>query len=286
MVYGEKVNQLLVVFDVFVGYFNCRLKGKNVSFLAGFALEYAFDGFFALAKLFEFSLVSALLAFGGGKHPDYLLPAEEGFIHALDVKQLALDPVVGVSVGVLHVLELGFGHLLEVALGWVGEIPTADVLVGVVLEVVVFVLKHGSDHLLIARVLSISDLDHTLELLLLDLHGGYDFLQERLELDDVVLVLLAGAGLLVLIDLELLAVLVENLFGSLLEQVVEDLVEVALVSGEDLELPRLGQVVVLGQFFHEALKEVAALFYEAVVFVAYEFLLRESGDEDTGPSLA
>lgn len=111
-------------------------------------------------------------------------------------------------------------------------------------------------------------------MLFLHLHHRYDFPQKHLEVNDVLLVLLQLRALLFLIHIEIQSVLFEDLHGRLLDEIPQDLLDVALVSGENLEFPRVREVVVLSQFLHEALEETASLVYEFVVIVAYEFFLR------------
>lgn len=68
--------------------------------------------------------------------------------------------------------------------------------------------------------------------------------------------------LLVFFDMEVEAVLLEDLHGRLLNHCVEGLVDVTLLTREYPELLGVNEVLELGQILQELLKEIPALLYK------------------------
>lgn len=157
-------------------------------------------------------LVTALLALGRRLQPDHVLATLERALEALEVEQLALEPVVSLLEGVAHPLPLSRELLAELLSSHrVRQDSLARVSFTHVLEVVIFVLNKAFDGRDVGGVLHISDRRHLLELLLLDLHDGESLFEEALEIEDVLLILGQIGHVLGLIDVKVLAVLLKNL---------------------------------------------------------------------------
>lgn len=212
MVDSEEVDELLVVLDILLRDLDGGLEREDVVLLARLALEERLEGRLALGQLLELLLVAALLALGRRLQPDHVLATLERALEALQVEQLALQPVVGLLEGVAHPLPLSRELLAELLPSHrVRQYSLAGVCFSHVLEVVIFVLNKALDGRDVGGVLHISDRRHLLELLLLDLHDGERLSEEALEVEDVLLVLGQVGHVLGLVDVKVLAVLLENL---------------------------------------------------------------------------
>ena len=126
---------------------------------------------------------------------------------------------------------------------------------------------------------------HLFELILLDLHHRQRLSEEALEIHDVLLVVRKGRAILVLINVEVEAILLQNLHGVQFFEGAKHLLDVALFSCEKLEFFGASNILVFTAFFHEALEKGAAFLDELVIVVANQSLLRNRRNIDTWPSL-
>eukprot|EP00356_Strombidium_inclinatum_P002377 CAMPEP_0170481080 /NCGR_PEP_ID=MMETSP0208-20121228/1653_1 /TAXON_ID=197538 /ORGANISM="Strombidium inclinatum, Strain S3" /LENGTH=129 /DNA_ID=CAMNT_0010753719 /DNA_START=245 /DNA_END=634 /DNA_ORIENTATION=- len=113
MVNGEERDELLEVDHLLVCDLNGGLQVQYRALLLGLRLEQRFHSSLTDGQLVQFLLIVFLLLLGVelGLHDAF--SALEAVVHALHVQELALQPQVGVAVGVLYLAASLLNLILE-----------------------------------------------------------------------------------------------------------------------------------------------------------------------------
>ena len=160
------------------------------------------------------------------------------------------------------------------------------ILVRVVGNANVFKLHQTAKQVSLCFVLILADVAHLFQLLLLHFHDPNCLLKELLENKDSFLVSVDLCCVLFLGDRKVKPVFFQDLHWRLSRHRKEDLVNLSLAPGEDLELFREDNVIVLSDLLHEPLKQGSSLLHELLVLLVYQLLLRDRRDVAAGPSVS
>ena len=82
---GQEIDELFVVFDVFVGNLNRCLKLEDLILLSRLALEDGFQSCLALRQLFDLLLIISLLSFSGKLLLNNKLSTMQCITHTLEI---------------------------------------------------------------------------------------------------------------------------------------------------------------------------------------------------------
>lgn len=148
----------------------------------------------------------------------------------------------------------------------------------------ILVLRHHLHGRIQSLVAIVSHLSHSLGSLLLLQGDGNGFHTEIHEHGNLVLVVVQLVFVeLAFVYFEVLPVLFKHSLRRLLLERLEHHVYLARPSTEDLELPRVDYVVVLGAFLHELLEKQPSVPDHLLVLAIHELLLRNAGHVATRP---
>lgn len=215
MVNSQEINEFLIVFNILLGNLNSSSQVQDVIFLTWLALEDTFNGLLSLTEFIQFLLVIPLFTFSGWLLLHYLFSSKQSLINAPDIQQFSLDPVISVFEWIFPTLKCRIQFFFCVSEGRVSQCSFHYLAIRIVLNVIILILEETIHDCRIGGVRGVSNLNHLLQLFLLNLHHWNDLPQEVLELNDIVLVFLDISFLLVLIHIEVQPVFFKNLHGCL-----------------------------------------------------------------------
>jgi len=199
---GDEVHELAVVLDGVVGSLDVGLQGQLGGVLGRLALEEVLETGLAHLEFVKLSLIIASLLLGSHLHAHNVLTTSEGGKETLHVKLLSLEPDVGISVGVVHLVEGINDLLLNITDSRVSHGTLGHVAVTVVVNCDIFVLHEGVVHSQVVVFELVLVALHLLDVVLGFLHHDVSLLQESGEGVDLLSVLGDLGGVLVLINLE------------------------------------------------------------------------------------
>lgn len=183
------------------------LEGQLGGVLGALALEEVLETSLTHLQLVKFALIVTSLLLSSHLHAHNVLTTLEGCKKTLHVELLSLEPNVGISVGVVNLVEGIDDLLFDVAYSRVSHGALRYIAVAVVVHSNVFVLHEGVVHPQVVVLELVLVSLHLLDIVLGFLHHKVSLLKESSEGVDLLSVLGYLSGILVLVNLEVESVL-------------------------------------------------------------------------------